>query len=87
MFSKIINNYVSNLTKQDIIDYSIKENIELNNDEIDLIYKTIKSNYKDLLYGDSNIIFNNIKSRINPTSYNKLKSLFITYKNKYKKYL
>lgn len=87
MFSKMIENYIKNLTKKDIIDFSNKEGITLDNNELDLIFNTIKTEYKTLLYSDSTNIFNNIKSRINPTSYQKIKQLFETYKEKYKKYL
>ena len=87
MFSRIIENYINNLTKKDIIDFSNKENIILDNSELDYIYKIIKTEYKTILYDDSTDIFNNIKSRINPTSYNKIKKLFDSYKEKYKKYL
>lgn len=87
MFSKMIDNYIKNLTKDDILNYSIKEKINLNFNELECIYNTIKNDYKTLLYGDYNTIFNNIKSRINPTSYRKIKTLFIKYKNKYNKYL
>ena len=87
MFSKLIDNYIKNLTKKDIIDFSKQHNIILNNNEIDIIYNTIKSDYKILLYNDENIIFNNLKSRINPTSYNKIINLFKEYKSIYQKYL
>ena len=84
MFSKIIENYIKNITKNDILNYSKKEEIRLNDEELDLIYNIIKKDYKILLYGDSTNIFNKLKNRINPTSYNKIKQLFDFYKNKYK---
>ena len=84
MFSKIIENYIKNITKNDILNYSKKEQIELNDNELDIVYNIIKNDYKILLYGDSTNIFNKLKNRINPTSYNKIKQLFDFYKNKYK---
>lgn len=87
MFSKMIENYINKLTKNDIIYFAKKENIVLNNNELEIIYDYIKNDYKILLYGDSTSIFNNLKSRINPTSYQKIIILFDKYKRKYKKYL
>lgn len=87
MFSKIIENYIKNLTKNDIIIYSNNEHIDLNNNEIDIIYNIIKKDYKILLYGDSTNIFKELKSRINSTSYYKIKYLFDSYKEKYRNYL
>ena len=87
MFKKLIENHIKNLTKKDIIDYSKNENINLNNNEIDIIFNYIKNDYKTLLYGDSSYIFKDLKNRINPTSYQKIKSLYDTYKDKYKNYL
>ena len=84
MFSKIIENYIKKITKNDILNYSKKEQIELNDNELDIVYNIIKNDYKILLYGDSTNIFNKLKNRINPTSYNKIKQLFDFYKNKYK---
>ena len=40
------------------------ENIILNSNEVDIIYNTIKNDYKVLLYGDSKPIFDNLKRKI-----------------------
>lgn len=87
MISRLIEKNIKSLTKEDIINYSNLENIYLNNNEVDIIYNTIKNDYKILLYGDSKIIFDNLKSRINPTAYQKIYELYNFYKNKYKNYL
>ena len=87
MILRMIEKYINNLEKTDIKDYALKENIFLNSNEVDIIYNYIKNDYKTLLYGDSTNIFNNLKSRINPTSYEKIKNLFDFYKEKYKNYL
>lgn len=87
MFSKLIVNYIKKLTKNDIIEFSKKEDILLNNNEIDIIYNYIKNDYNTLLYEDSTNIFNELKRKINSNSYYKIKNLFDEYKLKYKKYL
>ena len=87
MISRLIEKNIKSLTKEDIIKYSMNENIVLNSNEVDIIYNIIKNDYKILLYGDSKPIFDNLKSRINPTSYQKIYELYNFYKNKYKNYL
>ena len=87
MIYRLIEKNIKSLTKEDIINYANSENVKLDNNEINIIYDTIKSDYKTLLYGDSEPIFNNIKSRINPTAYKKIYELYNFYKNKYKNYL
>ena len=79
---KLIEHYINKLTKKDIIDFSIKNDIILNNDELIYLYKIIKEKYKLLLNGDTSI-FNEIKDNININTYNKIIELY----NKYKNYL
>lgn len=79
---KLIEHYINKLTKEDIIEFSIKNDIILNNDELIYLYKIIKEKYKLLLNGDTSI-FNEIKDNININAYNKIIELY----NKYKNYL
>jgi len=55
MFYNLIINYIKNLNKNDILNFGLKNNINLNDKEIDYIYNIIKNNYLDLL---SEIIIN-----------------------------
>ncbi|MBP3460838.1 MAG: DUF2624 family protein [Bacilli bacterium] len=87
MILKFIEKNINSLSKDDIKNIAKNENVILNDKEIDIIYYYIKNEYKTLLYGDSDSIFNDLKSRINPTSYNQIKDLFDFYKNKYQNYL
>ena len=79
---RLIEHYINKLTKEDIIEFSIKNDIILNNDELIYLYKIIKEKYKILLNGDTSI-FNEIKDNININTYNKIIELY----NKYKNYL
>ena len=45
MYLKLIENYIKNLTLNDITIFALKNNIELNNQELDFIYKTLKNDY------------------------------------------
>lgn len=87
MFNRIIFKYIENITADDIKKFSLKENVQLSDSEINIILYYIKNYYNDLLYGDYNSIFEKIKSRINPTSYKKIFDIYLSYKSKYSKYL
>jgi len=87
MFFKIIENYINNLNKNDIILFANKNNINLSNKELDYIYNTIKNDYKILLSDNYNIIFKNASNVINHDKLKKIYNLFLDYRNKYINYL
>lgn len=78
----IIKKYINKLTKQDIINYAHKENISLSNQEIDIIYKYIKTRYNDFFYNDANLLLQEIKPQVSKNTYNKIIELYNQYKNK-----
>lgn len=86
MIEKFIINYIEKIKKEDIIDFGLKYNINLNNTETDFIYENIKKNWRELVYGNSTPIFNELK-KISPSNYQKIEELYIEFKNKYKSYL
>ena len=87
MFFKIIENYINNLNKNDIILFANKNNINLSNKELDYIYNTIKKDYKLLLSDNYNIIFKNASNVIAHDKLKKIYNLFLDYRNKYINYL
>ena len=87
MYELIIKNYINNLCKNDIVYFALKNNIELNNQELDYIYKTIKCNYKDLLGNNYEYIFSEGKNYITSENYEKICNLFMDYRNKFKDFL
>ena len=79
----LIKNYISGLKKEDIINYLNKENIPFNNDEIDLIYEAIMSNYLNMEDIDLMSYISNYKYNLNETLYNKIIEKY----NEYKKFI
>ncbi|MEF2689831.1 MAG: hypothetical protein U0N10_00275 [Bacilli bacterium] len=79
MYENIIKNYVDKLTKEDIINYSKKEDIFLNDNEINVIYDEIKNKWKQLYNGNTRVI-TDLENKINNKAYNKLIDLYNTYK-------
>lgn len=86
MIEKFIINYIEKIKKEDIIDFGLKYNINLNNTETNFIYENIKKNWRELVYGNPTTIFNELK-KISPSNYQKIEELYIEFKNKYKSYL
>ena len=78
----VIKIYISKLKKDNLISFLNNQNIILNEEEIDYLYNVLKYDYEKILEEDA-YLFNNIKSNINPNSYNKLIELFKRYKDLY----
>ena len=87
MIKKMIENYIKNLTKKHINEFATKNNIFLNNNELNLIYKQIKENWYTIIYKDPTPIFQNIKENINTDTYQKIITLYYSFYEKYKNYL
>ena len=87
MISKLIGNYVNKMTINDVKNFALSNNINLNNTELDIVYNTIKKNWYTLIYGDYTSIFNNIKDKFGTDTYKKIEELFFYFKNKYQKFL
>ena len=79
----LIKNYISKLKKEDIINYLNKENLPYSNEEVDLIYDGIMSNYQNLENIDFNTYITNYKYNLNETLYNKIIEKY----NEYKKFI
>lgn len=83
MKDKLIKNYINNLKIKDIKDFALKNDILINDNEADYLFNIVKNNYQELIYGNPNTIFKNIKDKINDDSYQKIIKLYFLYKNKY----
>lgn len=82
-----IEKYIQKLTINDINNFSLKNNIILNENEKRLIYNYIKKDWKIIIYGNPISIFNELKRNIKIEEYNKIEKLYYIYKNKYKNLL
>lgn len=78
----IIYKYIDRIRKIDIMNYGIKEGIELNDEEINLIYFYIKNRYMDF-FNNPDDIFREIEGNVKDNVYSKIIELY----NKYKRYI
>ena len=84
---KLIKEYVDKLTINDINKFAVSNNIFLDNDELNLIYKYIKNDWKAIINGNYKGILNDLKSKLNINKYNKIEQLFYKFKSKYQNLL
>jgi len=76
----LIEPYINNISKEDINNFALKNNINLNNNELEFIYNFIKTRYKDVLNNPSS--FNLVKYKQNFSNENFIKINAIV--NRYK---
>lgn len=85
MYNNLIKKYLHLLTKEKIEQYATNYNMTLSNSEIDILYDTLKNtNNIDLLLSNNyEQVFKKIKPYIKEENYNKIKDIFLEYKNKF----
>ncbi len=79
----LIENYIRNLTKEDINNFALKNAIYLNNNELDFTYSFIKNNYQKILNNPEAFDYRKYKERYSSANYEKI----ITLIKKYSVYL
>lgn len=87
MVEKLISEYVSRMTKNDVNNFAHKNGIILNNYELSLIFNNIKENWHTIVYGNARGILDDVKSKVEPLTYQKIENLYIYFKDKFKSYL
>lgn len=87
MVEKLINEYVNRMTLNDVNAFAVKNGIVLKDDELNLIFKTIKENWHTLVYGNARSILDDIKSKVDSLTYQKIENLYVYFKDKFKNYL
>lgn len=78
MKEKIIKSYIKIITKDDIISFAKKNNIVLNDKEVDIIYYEIKNNYENILNNPKEELYK-IKNKVTTNTYNKIYELYTIY--------
>ncbi len=85
--NKLIESYIKKINKNDIYNFALKNNITLNDSEIDLLYFHLKNSWYDLLYGNKEKILYEISQKMNQKTFEKCRSLFDIYLNKFQRFL
>ena len=80
----LVGEYVKRMTKDDIINFALKQGIELKKNEVDILYETIKKDYKTIVFGNARGILDELKLKLEPNAYQKIELLYMTFKDKLK---
>jgi len=83
---QLIKNYVSTLTKEKTRDFALSKGIDLNDEELDFVYRFIKKNY-EALYANPNIDLSKFKDKFSEENYQKIMTFVKVTKEKYARYL
>ena len=83
----LIKQYVSNITIDNIYDFGRKNNIFLNEKELNVLYDIVKRDYQKLLAGDVVEIKNQLKESLTEENYSKVINLYDMYYQRYQGYL
>jgi len=83
----IISRYMSNLSKEEVNNFAIKKNINLNEEELDFIYIFIKKNWEQIIKNPKLLNLERYKDRFTPENFIKIKKLFNEYSSKYQAFL
>lgn len=78
----LIEGYISNLKKEDIYKFALKQGITLDYDEVEIIYNYIKENYKKIIYGNSFEVLLDAKEKMKSDTYKKMEEFYFKFKNK-----
>ena len=82
----LIKNYINKLSIDNLREFAFKNNINLTDIELKYLLTLVKENFDDILINENKYL-NMLKNNININEYEKIKELFLYYKNRYKKYL
>jgi hypothetical protein len=82
----LIKNYIDKLTTQNLKEFAVKNDIELNTSELEYLLNLVKNNFEDILVNETKYL-DLVQKNINPTAFIKVKELYLYYKNRYKGYL
>ncbi|MBQ3020973.1 MAG: hypothetical protein IJD92_01960 [Bacilli bacterium] len=76
----IIEPYIKNISKEDINNFALKNNIKLNNNELEFIYNFITTRYKEVLSNPNNFSLVKYKNNFSNENFVKINGLINRYK-------
>ncbi len=76
----VIKNYIQNLKKEDIISFCKKNNLTLNNDELNYIFNNLKQNF-EYIYDNQSEFLTGLKNNLSNNNYKELEGYYYKYKN------
>ena len=84
MYEIIIRDYINKLTESDIIKYGKKKNIDINSEDAKILYVYAKNYWREFYKNNPTDLIEELKEKLNPTTFNKLYEIYIKFKKKQK---
>ena len=82
----LIKNYIDKLTIDNLKEFALKNQINLNDTELQYLLELTKNHFEEMLVNEDKYL-NLVQNNINPEAFIKIKELYLYYKNRYKGYL
>jgi len=83
MKEKLINEYVNRMNLNDVNKFATQNGINLNNEELNLIYTYIKNDWRTIVFGNPRKILDDLKNKLSLESYSKIENLYTYFKSRY----
>ena len=83
MKNVLIQEYIDRMTLEDVNNFAINNGIFLKEDELSLIYNHIIKNWRTVVYGNPRPILDDLKKNLDNTTYQKIETLYIQFKNRF----
>lgn len=83
----IIERYMNLLTKEDVQKFAIKNNVNLNEEELEFTYIFVKKNWKNILGNPNTFQLNRYKDKFTEENFQKINRLINEYRIKYQSFL
>ena len=85
--NNLIKQYINKITINNINDFAIKNNINLNEKELNVLYDVSKNRFEEVLYKDDSNVKNYLKEHLTSENYDKIVKLYDEYRAKFGGYL
>ena len=83
----IIERYMNKLTKNDVNNFAQKNNVYLNEEELDFTYAFVKKNWATVIANPNTLNLDRYKDKFTEENLQKIKKLFKEYSIRYKNFL
>ena len=83
----LIERYMKRITKEEVNNFALSKNINLNEDELDFTYSFIKKNWDKILSNPNLLNLERYKSIYSNENFTKIKELVKEYYSKYHRFL
>ena len=75
----LVKRYVSNLTKEQLNDFALKNDVTLSESELDFVYVFVKKNWEMIFRNPNLLHLERYKEHISPENFVKIQKLFAMY--------